>query len=87
MTQACWICDEGYNGEIPCPQCNTEAWNAYHEEHKQIVTVVERGTCGHERWPASVESRGHVYDGLYCPSCQDVVDITPVAYARAETVE
>ena len=91
--RACFICDEGYNGDKPCPQCNTEAWNAYHEQHKQTIdasasfTVVERRVCGHERWPVSFLSGDAAFDGAFCPLCRDVVDVRPVRAATAETVE
>lgn len=83
----CFICDEGYNGEIPCPQCNTAAWNAYHEEHKQVVTVVERGRCSHSREMANVQITNAAFVGWYCAVCQDVMELTKVAHATAETVE
>lgn len=89
----CFICDEGYNGEIPCPQCNTEAWNAYHEEHKQVVTVVERGVCGHVRdgvlctLQSSEDRPGTTYLGQHCRSCGDVIDLTPIPQVHAETVQ
>jgi len=85
--QSCFICDEGYNGEIPCPQCNTAAWNEYHERHKEIVTVVERGRCSHERRPVMFHSGDDYYDGLYCAICRDVVDVQGSPRVTAETVE
>jgi hypothetical protein len=87
MTQACWICDEGYNGEIPCPQCNTTEWNAYHEEHKQIVTVVERGMCTHVRFPIHCQGETGEYWGMHCQACADVVALQPTLQTTAETVE
>jgi len=87
MTASCFICDEGYNGAIPCPQCNTEAWNDYHEEHKQIVTVVERGSCSHERFPMHCQGETGAYWGLHCQACMDVVALQPAVRATAETVD
>ena len=81
----CFICDEGYNGEIPCPQCNTAEWNAYHEEHKQTITVVERSRCSHPRYHVLVEDGRSTFDGWCCSSCRDVIDLVP--QATAETVE
>lgn len=85
--RACFICDEGYNGDKPCPQCNTREWNEHHEEHKQTITVVERGSCSHERWPVTFLSGDTAFDGAFCPRCRDVVDVRPVPHMTAETVE
>ena len=79
----CVYCEEI---EIERSQQRRE-WNAYHEEHKQVITVVERGACSHERTSVTFRHRGLVFDGMWCLPCRDVVDVQGTPEMTAETVE